>query len=54
MAGMHQIWKMPLDESTIGAYAGNGREDIVDSPLLATTPYDPRFASFRAAERFVV
>jgi DNA-binding beta-propeller fold protein YncE len=46
MAGMHQIWKMPLDESSIGAYAGNGREDIVDGPLLATTPYDPRFASF--------
>ncbi len=22
MAGMHQIWKMPLDESTIGPYAG--------------------------------
>ena len=35
MAGMHQIWKMPLDESTIEAYAGNGREDIVDGPLLA-------------------
>ncbi len=33
MAGAHQIWKMPLDESTIGPYAGNGREDIVDNPL---------------------
>ncbi len=46
MAGMHQIWKMPLDESTIGAYAGNAREDIVDGPLLASVPYDPQFASF--------
>ena len=46
MAGMHQIWKMPLDESKIGAYAGNGREDIVDGALLPGTPYDPRFASF--------
>lgn len=46
MAGMHQVWKMPIDESKIGAYAGNGREDIADGPLLAATPYDPRFASF--------
>jgi DNA-binding beta-propeller fold protein YncE len=46
MAGMHQIWKMPLDESAIGPYAGNAREDIVDGPLLPGTPYDPRFASF--------
>lgn len=34
MAGPHQIWRMPLDESQIGVYAGNGREDIVDGPLL--------------------
>ncbi len=38
MAGAHQIWKMPLDESTIGPYAGNGREDIVDGPLLPPQP----------------
>lgn len=36
MAGPHQIWKMPLDESEIGPYAGNGREDIVDGPLVPT------------------
>src|SRR5262249_28519092 len=30
MAGMHQIWKISLDESTIAPFAGNGREDIVD------------------------
>ncbi|MHC4179926.1 MAG: thioredoxin-like domain-containing protein [Planctomycetota bacterium] len=34
MAGLHQIWKMRLDGSGIGVYAGNGREDIVDGPLL--------------------
>ena len=35
MAGPHQIWKMPLDETgEIGPFAGNGREDIVDGPLL--------------------
>jgi DNA-binding beta-propeller fold protein YncE len=46
MAGPHQIWKMPLDESEIGPYAGNGREDIVDGPLLPNVPYDGSFAAF--------
>jgi DNA-binding beta-propeller fold protein YncE len=46
MTGMHQIWKMPLDEGKIEAYAGNGREDIADGDLLPQTPYDPRFAAF--------
>ena len=39
MAGSHQIWKMPLDESEIGPYAGNAREDIVDGALLPPEPY---------------
>ncbi len=39
MAGSHQIWKMPLDESRIGPYAGNGGEDIVDGARLARKPY---------------
>ncbi len=46
MAGPHQIWRMPLDESTIGPYAGNGREDIVDGPLSPAEPYEEGFASF--------
>ncbi len=46
MAGPHQIWKMPLDESEIGPYAGNGREDIVDGPLLPRQPYGRGFSSF--------
>jgi hypothetical protein len=46
MAGPHQIWKMPLDESEIGPYAGNGREDIVDGPLLPKRPYMLGYASF--------
>jgi DNA-binding beta-propeller fold protein YncE len=46
MAGMHQIWRMPLDESSIEAYAGNGRENIVDGPLSPSVPYDENFASF--------
>jgi DNA-binding beta-propeller fold protein YncE len=46
MAGMHQIWRMPLDESSIGPYAGNAREDIVDGPLLPNIPYDESFSSF--------
>ncbi len=46
MAGPHQIWKMPLDESQIGPYAGNAREDIVDGPLLPPRPYELGSASF--------
>ena len=46
MAGPHQIWKMPLDESEVGPYAGNGREDIVDGPLLPRQPYSQGFSSF--------
>jgi DNA-binding beta-propeller fold protein YncE len=46
MAGPHQIWKMPLDESEIGPYAGNGREDIADGPLLPSIPYDGSYSSF--------
>ncbi|MEO8493678.1 MAG: thioredoxin-like domain-containing protein [Planctomycetota bacterium] len=46
MAGPHQIWKMQLDESEIGPYAGNGREDIVDGPLLPPVPYQQGYSSF--------
>jgi thiol-disulfide isomerase/thioredoxin len=46
MAGAHQIWKMPLDKTSIGPYAGNGREDIVDGPLLPELPYQLGYASF--------
>lgn len=46
MAGPHQIWRMPLDEREIGPYAGNGREDIVDGPLLPSTPYEAGYSSF--------
>ena len=51
MAGPHQIWKMPLDESEIGPYAGNGREDIVDGPLLPHVPYADRLRLVRPAQR---
>lgn len=46
MAGPHQIWKMPLSESEIGPFAGNGREDIVDGPHLPPVPYAEGFSSF--------
>jgi thiol-disulfide isomerase/thioredoxin len=46
MAGPHQIWKMTLDGKEIGPYAGNGREDIVDGPLLPRLPYEEGYASF--------
>ncbi|MGD9722181.1 MAG: thioredoxin-like domain-containing protein [Pirellulales bacterium] len=47
MAGSHQIWKMPLARTgEIGPFAGNGREDIVDGPLLPAEPYALGFSSF--------
>ena len=46
MAGSHQIWKMPLSESEIGPYAGNGREDIVDGRLLPKVGGQLGFSSF--------
>ena len=46
MAGPHQIWRMPLTETEIGVYAGNGREDIVDGRLLPHEPYVEGFCSF--------
>ncbi len=46
MAGSHQIWKMRLDGTSIGPYAGNGAEDIVDGPLLPASSADPESASF--------
>ena len=46
MAGIHQIWRMRLDETSISPYAGNGREDIVDGPLLPRLAYEPGYASF--------
>lgn len=46
MAGPHQIWRMPLDESGIGPYAGNGREDIVDGRLLPPRLYELGYSSF--------
>lgn len=46
MAGSHQIWRMRLEERTIGPYAGNGREDIVDGPLLPKQAYQLGSCSF--------
>ena len=46
MAGWHQIWRMKLDASAIGVYAGNGQEDIVDGPVAPQRPAQAGFAAF--------
>jgi DNA-binding beta-propeller fold protein YncE/thiol-disulfide isomerase/thioredoxin len=46
MAGSHQIWRMNLDGTEIGLFAGNSREDIVDGPPLPGQLYQDGFASF--------
>ncbi|GAB6165793.1 thioredoxin-like domain-containing protein [Thermostilla marina] len=46
MAGAHQIWLFDPGKGRIGPYAGNGREDIVDGPLLPPRPYLTGYSSF--------
>jgi DNA-binding beta-propeller fold protein YncE len=46
MAGSHQIWKMPLDESEIGPYAGSGLEDIVNGDLMPREPFSGGSSAF--------
>lgn len=46
MAGPHQIWTMDIGGKAIGPFAGNGREDIVDGPLIPKSPYALGAASF--------
>ena len=46
MAGLHQIWAMRLEKPTIGVYAGNGVEDIVDGPIEPRRLDQPGQASF--------
>ncbi len=46
MAGTHQLWSMDLQGKSIGPFAGNGREDIVDGPLMPRSPYALGTASF--------
>lgn len=33
MAGLHQIWKLDMNEGQVGPYAGSGRENIFDGNL---------------------
>ena len=46
MAGPHQIWSMSLDGKTISIYAGSGREDINDGPLLPRSQFSARSSTF--------
>jgi hypothetical protein len=32
MAGLHQLWRLDMQNNTLSVLAGNGREDIVDGP----------------------
>ncbi|MDX1963897.1 MAG: thioredoxin-like domain-containing protein [Pirellulales bacterium] len=46
MAGPHQIWRMPLDQSEIGPYAGSGREHLSDGALLPERPFQRGSSAF--------
>ncbi len=36
MAGPHQIWKLDLDKNALSIFAGSGREERKDGPLLSS------------------
>jgi thiol-disulfide isomerase/thioredoxin len=46
MAGTHQIWRLTLKSGTIGPFAGNATEDIVDGPRLPRVAFQKEHASF--------
>jgi thiol-disulfide isomerase/thioredoxin len=46
MAGTHQIWLMSLDTGSIGPFAGNAVEDIIDGPALPPRVSLAGYASF--------
>jgi thiol-disulfide isomerase/thioredoxin len=41
MAGPHQLWRLDLAQGTIGVWAGTGREDINDGPILPPDNRNP-------------
>ncbi len=46
MAGAHQIWRLTLKSGTIGPFAGNATEDIVDGPRMPRVTFQPGHAAF--------
>ena len=53
MAGPHQIWSHKLGSSTIGNYAGSGREDITDGPLARSALAQPSALATDGTHLFV-
>ena len=41
MAGAHQIWSHKPGEETINVYAGDGREDVINGPLMKASFAQP-------------
>lgn len=41
MAGPHQVWAHKIGSDTIGVFAGSGREDVVNGPLLQSAFAQP-------------
>src|SRR5437899_4259556 len=45
-AGYHQIWTLDLDKEEVALFAGSGREDIMDGPLVASDNFPFKFSCF--------
>lgn len=52
MAGPHQIWAHRIGSDTIGVYAGNAREDVVNGPLDESSFAQPSGLAADAAGEF--
>lgn len=46
MAGHHQIWTFDPAKKRVDPYAGSGREDLIDGPLLQTSPVQTIVSAF--------
>ncbi len=53
MAGPHQVWAHQIGSDTIGLFAGSGREDVINGPLLAAAFAQPSEIASDAEGKFL-
>ena len=53
MAGTHQIWKLDLDKQEVSTFAGSGREERTDGPLLEAGFAQPSGITFDGSSLYI-
>jgi len=53
MAGVHQLWKMDLQQDRIGPFAGSGAEGIDDGPITLASFAQSSALAYHAGELYV-